>query len=870
MAISQRFYIGQLGGKGLQTNLKPFAIPDDAFSELFNALVFRGRVKKRFGSYYLVSTQGGTQLQNAMQSRFKVNLGVLNGSGALTVYVPAVFSSPNYKPIVTPAIGQAFSVGNQFFTVIGLGATNATTITTVGSPLTATLTWNVTTGGANSGKVTITGGNIGDTVYYYPALPVMGLITRETPSISDEQTIGFDTSFAYQFLENGWEVSLAVANVTYWTGNSTQLFWGYNWRGILPDDIYLFVTNNNYQLPSVNTYDPIRYFDNTGTWNNLSPILTAIAPSGSNTSRLATALLAIPFQGRLLFLNVTENAQGIQFSSSNTNVDTGNFDETVAPPPAYAIGQMFIAGNAIYTITSIAAGAQPLAVQWINGVPNAPTATFNATTGELVITGNGQNRNVPVYFFDNVTNDLINYNNRVIWSQRGNPLLTNSFLQWPGLGNFSDAPTKEAIITAEFLKNRLIVGFENSTWELAYTNDETDPFVWQQINTELGCQSTFSQIPFDKNILYIGNVGVHACTGNNVERIDQKIPDEVFNIHNSHGSLGRVCGIRDYYKELVYWSVPYSPRSQDFPFNDRIFVYNYQNDTWAYNNDSITCFGYIQNNVSDDMTGVTWDSLEVTWDDEITWGSASIIQRFRRVVAGNQEGYTFILNADTVVNCSALQITNISTSGATTQQIVIINHNLNQDSIIRLNNIAGITGLTTDAIYKIYTIVDQNTIILLGDDGISPTTFTGTYVGGGTLELITPVNFKTKEFNFYADQGRNTFISKVDFLVERTGSGQVTVDYFISSSVNSVLPGAKSTGALVGTNVLETSAYTLVPRELFQTRLWHPVYFQADGEYVQFYFYLSNDQAMTADIVDSPFELHAMVVHAQPSSNYLR
>ena len=863
MAISNRFYIGQLGGKGLQTNLKPFAIPDDAFSELFNALVFRGRVKKRFGSYYLVNTQGGTALQDAMQSRFKVNLGVLNGSGALTVFVPAIASSgPVYAPIVTPAIGQAFSVGTQFFTVTALGATYATTIKTVGTPLNASLTWNITTGTSTSGQVVITGGNVGDTVYYYPALPVMGLITRETPLISDEQTVGFDTSFAYQFLTNGWEVSLDVANTTYWTGNSTQLFWGYNWRGTFPSNIYLFVTNNNYNLTSMpQTYDPIRYFDNTGVWNNLNPIL-------NNSNKLATALITIPFQGRLLFFNVTQNLQGIQFSDTNTDSETGNFDETVSG--TYAVGQQFIAGNAIYTIASVASGAQPLTVQWINGLPNAPTATFDASTGELVITGNGQNRNVPVYFFDNVTTTLYNFNNRVVWSQQGNPLLANSFLQRPGLGGFRDAPTKEAITTVQCLKNRLIVAFESSTWELAYTNDETRPFIWQQINTELGSESTFSQIPFDRNILYIGNVGVHACTGNNVTRIDDKIPDEVFNIHNSHGSLGRVCGIRDYYKELVYWSVPYSPRTQEYPFNDRILVYNYQNDTWAYNNDSITCFGYIQNNTSDNMVGVTWDSNEVTWDSDITWGSASLIQRFRRTIGGNQEGFTFVLDADTPTNCSALQITNVVTSGTYNQQITVINHNLTTDSVVRINNVTGIGGITTDAIYYIYSLPDQNTIILLGADGMSPTSFTGTYLGGGTLELITPINFKTKEFNFYADQGRNTFISKVDFLVERTSDGQVTVDYFIASSVNSVLPGAQATGALIGSNILETSAYELVPREQFQTRVWHPVYFQADGEYVQFYFYLSYAQGLTASIVDSPFELHAMVIHAQPSSNYLR
>ena len=35
---------------GLQTDVKPWLIPEDAFSSLENAYIFRGRIVKRFGS----------------------------------------------------------------------------------------------------------------------------------------------------------------------------------------------------------------------------------------------------------------------------------------------------------------------------------------------------------------------------------------------------------------------------------------------------------------------------------------------------------------------------------------------------------------------------------------------------------------------------------------------------------------------------------------------------------------------------------------------------------------------------------------------------------------------------------------------------
>src|SRR5690606_15469211 len=120
-----------------------------------------------------------------------------------------------------------------------------------------------------------------------------------------------------------------------------------------------------------------------------------------------------------------------------------------------------------------------------------------------------------------------NYTNRCRFSKNGNPLDADAWYDLPGFsgGFITNAGTKEAIISVQFIKDRLIVFFERSTWELVYTFSETDPFIWQKINTELGVESTFSGVPFDKVVLGIGNVGIHACNGSNVERVDQKIPD---------------------------------------------------------------------------------------------------------------------------------------------------------------------------------------------------------------------------------------------------------------------------------------------------------------------------------------------------------
>jgi len=421
-----------------------------------------------------------------------------------------------------------------------------------------------------------------------------------------------------------------------------------------------------------------------------------------------------------------------------------------------------------------------------------------------------------------------------------------------GKGGFVDCPTQEAIIGAQFIRDRLIVFFERSTWELVYTGNQILPFVWQQINTELGVESTFSVVPFDKALLGVGNVGVHACTGTQVQRIDQKIPHVIFQIHNENNGLERVYGIRDYDSDLVYWSYPDADTNRTYP--TKILVYNYDNSSWAINNDSITCFGYFQN-VSD----LRWNTLRLTWEDaSIEWNSGSLQSEYRQIIAGNQEGFTFIAKTGVTRNAPSLQITNISTA-ASISTLTVINHNLDLGDYVVIENASGVTGVN-DTVFEVQSIVTDDSFTIL-----TPS-ISGTYTGGGTLARVSNINILTKQYNFYNKSARNAAISKVDCLVEKTTAGEVTIDCYPSSSAVSLVNDGSATGALLGTSVLETAPYALVPLEATQDRLWHSVFLQAEGETVQLRFYMSDAQLRDLDIAWSAFELNAMLFYATPTS----
>lgn len=737
MAAYQPFVIAPYDN-GLVRDKKPWLIPDDAFSILRNAYVFRSRIVKRWGTSLISPPATLGEDTEQIHSRVRVSLGSTDGSG-------------NFGPTAVPSnslsIGHMFSVEDTLFTV------NAT-----GSPV-ATLAAGTGTASVDTaaGTITISAGPANATVYWYPGLPIMGICRFERNNINKEQTIVFDTRYAYRYSGAGYERlnAEAAAGDATWTGDDTDFFWCANYRGASPSDKLLFVTNF---VPD----DGIRTFNNS-QWEKRS------FPFNSAGDTIVTARLIVQFKNRLLLLNTVEQESG------------------------------------------------------------SPTTTT--------------------------------HQNRCRFSQNGSPFEADAWFEPPaqyGKGDRIDAPTSEAIISAEFLRDRLIVFFERSTWELVYTGNQVLPFVWQQINTELGAESTFSIVPFDKAILGIGDVGIHACTGANVERIDEKIPDEVFSIHNANDGVERIFGIRDYDSELVYWTFPSISTASDPTYPNRILSYNYKNGSWAFFDDSITAFGYYQPDFN-----ATWASSTFTWEEATwAWNSGILQSEYRKILAGNQQGYVFTVESKSARNAPSLQATDIQASGIAVT-LTVINNNLSAGDYILVENAQGITSLN-DQIFLIDSRT-RNTVTIIVPAGV-----VGTYTGGGTIARVSEIDIRTKPYNFFTQHGMNTAVNRVDFNVSKTSNGEITVDYFLSFSSLSMVDDGIQSGTIQGTNILETRPYATSTFEHVQTQLWHPVYFYAEGETVGFRLYWSDEQMSDPSIVLSNFELHAMIIHAQPGSSRLQ
>lgn len=884
---------------GLYRNRDVFLIPDDAYAELVNMYIWRGRLKRRLGysqlgrlerqftsisyfdsgaspwSFNLLTISGYVSTLNIAGAPTIVVTttaphGLSNGDNVVfsnvggtvelngNTYTVANVTTSTFE--VTQAGPSAFTSGGFWFSNQALTAepdasvkpgSFSMTIDPGGTPEVitdngdCTLTGSIAaTGTINyaTGAVTITGaaGSVATTMSlaYYPGLPVMGIRTREIPAINAEATIAFDTVYAYQYsnANSRWQEFIGG---TKWTGNNSQFFWSTNyWQDANNNEIFWAT---NYKIDG--TIDPIRYTNSIG-WTTFNP-----TTNGSN--ELYQARILVPYKGRLVALRTFEGA--------------------------------------------------------------------DSATG-------------------------VEYPQRARWSQLGDP--TDQTNGWRddirGRGGWVEAATNEYIQSAAFIGDLLVVQFERSTWALRYSGNELQPFYWDRINIELGAKSTFSEVQFDRAILGIADKAIVQCDGNSVTPIDAQIPDEVFEIHNQNNGPLRVHGIRDFKNRLVYWTFPNDDENGTYP--NRVLVYNYENQSYAFFTDSFTCYGTWQrfNDLRwQDLTDTTWTESTFPWDSPINQSG------FPSIIAGNQQGFTFVLNTE-AQNASSRQIKSftLSTGANDPLKITSPNHNLQDGDWIYITgvnesvsgnldivngrvfnvarNTADILNLYEKPRYAITNITQATQAVVtaaghvsqVGDEyeftgvtgmteinnrrgrvtAVSGTTFTvdinstaftaygangsaqnlsapltevniqtGTYCGGGEFAHIMNISAASKKFNAL-DNGGQPRLGFMDVLTNTTADGEVGIEMYASYADGDPVNPEPSDGfynTYVDTQA-STSAVAGTGKE------WKRFYSNLVSDFVQYRFRFNERQMASYTVNSSQLEIGAIVLYMARSGRLAR
>lgn len=448
------------------------------------------------------------------------------------------------------------------------------------------------------------------------------------------------------------------------------------------------------------------------------------------------------------------------------------------------------------------------------------------------------------------------YPQRARWSQNGTPYVktdplgntvsnpggvTGDDSSWrsdqAGKGGFIDAPTQEAIISAEFYKDTLIVFFERSTWQLRYTGNSLLPFLWERISIELGAESTFSLVPFESGMVAVGNYGIMQCDGTGVHRIDQIIPDEIFSIHNGNEGVKRVYGIRDYVKQLVYWTFPSFSNNTTYP--NRILVYNYLDGSYSFFNDSFTCFGQYQ-----PFNDIAWEDLPFQWGEyPYAWNDAKFQSGYPSIVAGNQQGFVFKdINNGPIINDYSLIITGITQADPCV--ITSSNHNLTEGNFIKINNVQGMTELNEN-IYRVTNVSTNSfSIQTLEDDNfitVDSTSFNA-YTSGGRIIFRNNFSIITKRFNPFLEKGDQVRLQQCDYFLDASSDTEFSIQVFLDENSN---------------NSVETDL--LVPSSSLLGKVWVRAFFSVIGQFVQMELSFSDSQMFNENSSNGDFTLHAIM-----------
>lgn len=442
------------------------------------------------------------------------------------------------------------------------------------------------------------------------------------------------------------------------------------------------------------------------------------------------------------------------------------------------------------------------------------------------------------------------YPNRARWSQNGVPY-TDTLLGFQadawydtqaGKGGYIDAPTAEDIVSCGFFKDTLIVFFERSTWALVYTGNEVLPFIWQKVNDSFGCESTFSTVTFDKGVFAVGDKAIVVADTVNVDRIDQKIPTEVFNFHNQNSGPRRVHGIRDYYYQFVYWIFPNDDQNGIYP--NKMLVLNYNEGSYSYYNDSYTCLGYYQ-----DINDRTWATCLFPWASAPgTWSSARNQADFPAICAGNQNGFVCTIEQQIDPDRS-LYVTNITQANPSV--VTAPNHNLIVGQYIIIEDVRGMVAIN-GLVGRIVDVLSVNTFSLDINTLLYPA-----YTLGGTIRVLFGFEIVTKKFNPLFLQGQKCRLTYADMYLQKTTEGQITADLYTDDSYS--MP--------IDTRLIDTTQNygpTVKIAKIFQRVFW-----QLNCQFFQFKFYLSDAQMRNPLTRKSDVVIHVLNSYIQPAGRLI-
>ncbi len=828
--MGEKLVVGPIN-QGIRTDRTPFVIDNDSFPVLQNAYQWRGRVKRKRGTALL------TRLERYFDStKSYYNLGALtltldaNGNGNLFT----AFDLQEYGQIVPGTVTLDDTTASVIYTDPSENGT-----------LSPSGTIDYASGEIELG-VGAAGDVITAKFDYYPQLPVMGIEDLNLNAAEFPMTLAFDTTYSYMIQNvqpyQSYDVSFYKNPITStypgyiqktsptptsWNGQNYQQFWSTNYQ-------QAFWTTNGISIP----------FSRISIGMQFAPSASIAYVSNTATTLVVTIAGSPLVVGDFVFVNewTGTNAPSLNFQTGYVTLIAGA-DITITFPDATIGAGPFVPGIIQYLTNR--SDVTKDCLRWYDGDPTNGNPTVPVVNGDLGWVNFAPPISNAVYSIDDEpelqwylvgarmivpfkdyllffgpviqtssANSQVYLQDTVIFSQNGTPYYTASFpatttndvitatftpILTPqqqsaapnayfedveGFGGYITAGFAQPITTVAPNEDVLIVGFTTKQTRLVFTGNNLIPFNFFVINSELGADSTFSSIIFDRGTLAIGDHGVIMTSQVGAERVDLDIPNQVFQFNSTNNGVERICSQRDWINEWVYFT--YLSDQVSYIFPNQTLQYNYRDKSWGIFNECYTTYGsFFQ------QTGYTWATVgnffpswsvwNVPWSD----GTSSVEQE--KVAGGNQQGFILLRDQGTD-EAPSLTITNTPISAVITgatqaaSAVLTANNSFVVGESITITGVVGMTQLNGNT-YTITAVTPTTITLNVNSTGFTP------YISGGlatNLGVFSP--------NHCLNQGDFIIIDQCIGTIGAALNGRIfevdnpTQNYFTLASLNPINP----------------------------------------------------------------------------------
>lgn len=919
--MGEKIVVGPVN-HGLRNDVTAFVIDNDSFPTLINSYQWRGRLKRKRGTSLLTRLQ---RFFNSASTAYGniTSFNLVAGAGNLLT----AFSLQANGNIIPGSVTLTDATTGNVYTDNSLGILTGIP---AGTGTINYATGAITIAGGGADLITTV------SFFYYPDLPVMGLEDITITNTQFPGTIGFDTKYSYNiqtvFPYAAYDVSFyknpaadptnlpgyvpkTVETPTSWNGQDYQQFWTTNYQNG-------FWATNGINVPFSITNIGMQYKAITGV-----AIIGAGPPAIANLTIVGHGLV----QGDFLFINEVGGITGINYQTGYV-IAVIDANTVQVEFPNATLGGAYTSGGIAQYLTNRAdptkdslrfydgdptnGSATAPALTGVNGWVNfaPPLSNLNYSVAELPLAKYylvGARMIVPfkdrLLFLGPVVqtsaaNSQVYLQDTIIYSQNGTPYYTASFTGDPGLANtpfspilvpihqtatptaywedqtgfggFVSAGIEQSIISSGANEDVLIIGFTRLEARLIYTGNDTIPFNFFIINSELGTESTFSSIVLDKGVMSQGSRGFIMTSQVDSSRIDLEIPDEIFQVQRTLNGPERSTAQRDFINEWVFFTYPNGKIPTPYKFPTQTLQFNYRDNSWAIFRETYTTYGLFRK-----QTGFTWATVSTvypsweSWTDPWDAGESTLLQP--QVIAGNQQG--FVLSKDDGTNeAISLYIQNIVGNTITSPD-----HCLNAGDYIVISGALGTVGSFVNG--KIFQVLmtTQNTFVIL------PSLPAGlTYLGLGLIKRMYIPIIQSKQFPTAWSMGRKTRLGPQQYLLSKTPNSQITLQIFLSQdgtnayNIPPIVPDANSfNNSLIYSQILYTCPESAnlgltpantnlqMPTASSQSQIWHRINTSLIGDTVQVGFTMSDAQMTDPNFTNQfeEIEIHGFILDVSPS-----